>query len=105
MSSSAPSTAFSYSATAARRAAELAEARYRAGASDFLTLLDAQRTQLAADDALAQAEAGVNVGVVAVYKSLGGWGEPDVDPALATVKREIGDPAPHVESSTSLVQR
>lgn len=60
---------------AARRAAELAEIRYREGTSDFLTLLDAQRTQLAADDALALAEAGVNVGVVAVYKALGGWGE------------------------------
>ncbi|PPJ43182.1 MULTISPECIES: efflux transporter outer membrane subunit [unclassified Pseudoxanthomonas] len=68
---------------AARRAAELAEVRYRAGSSDFLTLLDAQRTQLAADDALAQAEAGVNVGVVAIYKSLGGWGEQDVAAALA----------------------
>lgn len=68
---------------AARRAAELAEVRYRAGSSDFLTLLDAQRTQLAADDALAQAEAGVNVGVVAIYKSLGGWGEQEVAPALA----------------------
>ena len=32
---------------------------------------------------LAQAEAGVNVGVVAIYKSLGGWGEQDVAPALA----------------------
>ena len=37
---------------AARRAAELAEVRYRAGSSDFLTLLDAQRTQLAADGGL-----------------------------------------------------
>jgi NodT family efflux transporter outer membrane factor (OMF) lipoprotein len=70
---------------AARRAAELAEVRYRAGSSDFLTLLDAQRTQLAADDALAQAEAGVNVGVVAIYKSLGGWGEQEVAPALAAM--------------------
>ncbi|KRG69992.1 efflux transporter outer membrane subunit [Pseudoxanthomonas dokdonensis] len=62
-------------ATAANRAAELAEVRYRNGASDFLTLLDAQRTALDADDALAQAEADVNVGVVTVYKALGGWGE------------------------------
>lgn len=68
---------------AATRAAELAEVRYRAGSSDFLTLLDAQRSQLTADDALAQAEAGVNIGVVAIYKSLGGWGEQDVVPALA----------------------
>ncbi|KAB7763456.1 efflux transporter outer membrane subunit [Xanthomonas maliensis] len=60
-------------ASAARRAEELAQIRYREGSQDFLTLLDAQRTQLAADDALAQAEAAVNVGVVGVYKALGGW--------------------------------
>ncbi|CAD5106125.1 efflux transporter outer membrane subunit [Zestomonas carbonaria] len=70
---------------AARRAAELAETLYRAGSSDFITLLDAQRTQLSADDAVAQAEWGVNVGVVAIYKSLGGWGEHDVTPALAAI--------------------
>jgi len=68
---------------AARRAAELAEARYRAGASDFLTLLDAQRSQLVADDALARAEAGVNIAVATLYKALGGWGEADIAPALA----------------------
>ncbi len=60
-------------ANAARRAEQLAQIRYREGSEDFLTLLDAQRTQLAADDALAQAEAAVNVGVVGVYKALGGW--------------------------------
>ena len=70
---------------AAHRAAALADVRYRSGASDFLTLLDAQRTQLAADDALAQAEAGINVGVVTIYKSLGSWGEQDVAPALAAL--------------------
>ena len=62
-------------ATAARRAEELAQIRYREGSEDFLTLLDAQRTQLSADDALAQAEAAVNIGVVDVYKALGGWGQ------------------------------
>lgn len=72
-------------AQAARRAESLAQIRYREGSEDFLTLLDAQRTQLAADDALAAAEAEVNVSVVAVYKALGGWGQaaqPSV--ALAT---------------------
>jgi len=63
-------------ADAARRAAVLADIRYREGSEDFLTLLDAQRTQLQADDALADAEAQVNVGVVAVYKALGGWRVP-----------------------------
>lgn len=59
-------------AQAARRAASLAQIRYREGSEDFLALLDAQRNQLAADDSLAAAEATVNVNVVAVYKALGG---------------------------------
>ncbi len=61
-------------AAAAREAERLAQAGYREGAQDFLTLLDAQRTQLAADDALADAEAAVNIAAVAVYKALGGAG-------------------------------
>lgn len=68
-------------AQAARKAESLAQLRYREGSEDFLALLDAQRNQLAADDALAAAEASVNVSVVAVYKALGGWaGQPG--PAL-----------------------
>jgi multidrug efflux system outer membrane protein len=57
------------------RAAGLARIRYREGVSDFLTLLDAERTQLQAEDAVAQAEAGVFTSVIAVYKSLGGVGD------------------------------
>ena len=63
-------------AEAAGKAEALAEIRYREGSEDFLTLLDAQRTQLQADDALADAQAQVNVGVVAVYKALGGFRGP-----------------------------
>lgn len=74
-------------ASAARRAEALAQIRYREGSQDFLTLLDAQRTQLAADDSLARAEAAVNVGVVAVYKALGGIGGPPAS-ALAGGQRE-----------------
>lgn len=55
-----------------RRAADIARVRYREGVSDFLTLLDAERTQLQAEDAVAQAEAGVFTGLIAVYKGLGG---------------------------------
>jgi multidrug efflux system outer membrane protein len=54
------------------RAAAIARVRYREGASDFLSLLDAERTQLQAEDAVAQAEAGVFTSVIAVYKALGG---------------------------------
>jgi outer membrane protein, multidrug efflux system len=48
-------------AQASRRAADLADAQYREGAADFLVLLDAQRTQLDAEDSVAQAETAVNV--------------------------------------------
>lgn len=54
------------------RAASIARARYREGVADFLALLDAERTELLAEDAVAQAEAEVFTGAVAVYKSLGG---------------------------------
>ena len=40
--------------------------------ADFLALLDAERTELVAEDAVASAEAQVFTGAVAVYKSLGG---------------------------------
>ena len=54
------------------RASSIARVRYREGISDFLALLDAERTQLDAEDAFAQAEARVFVSVVSVYKALGG---------------------------------
>jgi multidrug efflux system outer membrane protein len=54
------------------RAATIARTRYQAGVVDFLALLDAERTQLQAEDAVAQAEAGVFTSVIAVYKALGG---------------------------------
>src|SRR5690606_20150670 len=54
------------------RAASIARIRYREGAVDFLALLDAERTELQAHDAVAQAEAAVFTSVVAVYKAFGG---------------------------------
>jgi multidrug efflux system outer membrane protein len=54
------------------RAAMIARVRYREGAADFLALLDAERTELQAEDAVAEAEAGVFTSVIAVYKALGG---------------------------------
>jgi multidrug efflux system outer membrane protein len=54
------------------RAADIARTRYREGVADFLALLDAERTQLAAEAAVARAEADTFTAVVAVYKALGG---------------------------------
>jgi outer membrane protein, multidrug efflux system len=74
-------------AQASRRAAEIADTQYREGVADFLVLLDAQRTQLDAEDSVAQAQTAVNVSVVAIYKALGGVGQPLNDGAAAKVAR------------------
>ena len=48
------------------------EDQYREGQINFRVLLDAQLTELEAEDEVAQAETAVNTGAVAVYKALGG---------------------------------
>lgn len=68
-------------AAASGRAAELARIRYREGAIEFLRLLDAERTLLEAEDAVARAETDLNTSVVAIYKALGGGWE--VAPTVA----------------------
>src|SRR5271170_1899863 len=74
-------------AQASQRAAELADTQYREGVADFLVLLDAQRTQLDAEDSVAQAQTAVNVSVVAIYKALGGVGQPLKNAAPMNVAR------------------
>jgi multidrug efflux system outer membrane protein len=55
-------------------AARLARMRYDEGVADFLAVLDAERTRLAAEDRLAAAQSDAGVRLVAVYKALGaGW--------------------------------
>ena len=56
-------------------AAELARIRYLEGASGLLEVLEAEREQLAAEDALAVSQTRVNVGVTGVYRALGGGWE------------------------------
>ena len=60
-----------------RKAADLAEIRYREGTTDFLVLLDAQRERLNAEDSQAQAEVDLYRGIVAIYKALGGGWQPE----------------------------
>src|SRR5260370_18728449 len=55
-----------------KRAADISRFRYREGVADFLSLLDAERTQLQAEDAVAESEKDVYVAVIALYKALGG---------------------------------
>ena len=62
-------------AQASARAASLARTRYEEGAEDFLEVLDAERTQLEAEDRLAQTRTDAATSLVAVYKALGGGWE------------------------------
>jgi NodT family efflux transporter outer membrane factor (OMF) lipoprotein len=55
-------------------AARLAHVRFEAGAVDLFEVLDAQRAQLLAEDALADARTRSTVSVVALYRTMaGGW--------------------------------
>ncbi len=59
-------------ATAAQRAAVLAQDIYQAGLVDFNNVLDAQRALLIIQDQLAQSEGAVTSNLVRLYKALGG---------------------------------
>lgn len=76
---------------AAREAAELARARYRAGLESFLAVLDSEARLLAAQDALAESATATATAFVVLYEALGGgWegGEEEigvpVEPAAGT---------------------
>ena len=59
-------------AAASQTAARIARTRYEGGLVDFLDVLDADRTQLAAEDRLAQSRTDAATSLIAVYKALGG---------------------------------
>jgi len=59
-------------AAASERAAELARARFSGGVADFLQVLDAERTQLEAQDQLARGRTEAATAYAALYKALGG---------------------------------
>jgi multidrug efflux system outer membrane protein len=60
---------------ASATAADLARVRYENGASDFLQVLDAERTLLVSEDQLARSRTDAATSLIAVYKSLGGGWE------------------------------
>lgn len=57
---------------ASNRALELSQELYKQGVSDFQRVLDAQRNVFASEDSLAISEQELLVGIVAIYKTLGG---------------------------------
>ncbi|GGH06673.1 efflux transporter outer membrane subunit [Silvibacterium dinghuense] len=70
----------SQAAADSKRAADLADIRFREGATGLLDLLDAQREELEAEDAYATSHLNSASAAVSLYKSLaGGW--PQLQPA------------------------
>jgi multidrug efflux system outer membrane protein len=70
------------SVEASQTAAKLARERFENGATDFLTVLDAERVMLEAQDQLAQSQTQAATALVAVYKALGGgWEKPPASAA------------------------
>jgi len=53
----------------------LATQRYKQGLTDFLNVLDAERSLYGAQDALVQSNRQVAVNLIALYKALGGGWE------------------------------
>ena len=63
-------------ARSARAAADLARQRYQFGVDNFLTVLDAERVRLDAEDRLAQSRVEVTRQAASIFKALGGgWSE------------------------------
>jgi multidrug efflux system outer membrane protein len=58
--------------TESTKAARLARQRFEGGLSDFLSVLQAERDALAAQDSLAQSRMQTATALIAVYKALGG---------------------------------
>lgn len=66
---------FAKAATAAQRAAVLAQGQYQAGLVDFNNVLDAQRSLLVLQDELSQSNGAVISNLIRLYKALGGGWE------------------------------
>jgi NodT family efflux transporter outer membrane factor (OMF) lipoprotein len=75
---------FETAATSAERTTELSMLQYKAGETDYTTVLTSEQSQLSIEDSLAQTKGNVALGLISVYRALGGgWelrGDRDVVP-------------------------
>ncbi len=83
---------------AARLATNLARQRYQQGIADFLSVLDAQRSQLSAEQQLADSTTTVSTNLVAIYKALGGGWDSSV--AASAAPAPTAQPVPVVAPPT-----
>ncbi|MGD0786169.1 MAG: efflux transporter outer membrane subunit [Sedimentisphaerales bacterium] len=65
-----------------RKAVDLATQLYSQGQTEFLSVLDSQRSLFAAEDSLVQSTRNLSTDVVALYKALGGGWEETQDPNM-----------------------
>jgi NodT family efflux transporter outer membrane factor (OMF) lipoprotein len=73
--------------TSSKESLRLANQLYANGLSNFINVLDAERSLYQAQDALVQSDRTVSTDVIALYKSLGGgWETPDQQSQLAQAK-------------------
>lgn len=75
-----------------RRTLESATERFAGGLENFLSVLDAQRTLLAARDELVQSETNAVVAVISLYKALGGGWDPEAvgsEPPVAWASQAV----------------
>lgn len=71
---------------ASHRSAALAEERYRGGLADFLDVLEAQRSLLAAQDSVVQSDRRLGQNLILLFKALGGGWTPESEPKLAQAR-------------------
>lgn len=71
---------------AAREAYRIAELRWRTGATDFLSVLQAQQTSFTSADTLTQADLARFTASVSLYRALGGGWQATADPVVASAR-------------------
>jgi outer membrane protein TolC len=77
-----------------RRAVDLANRLYTQGLTNFLNVLEAERSLYTTEDALVQSQRNISLDLVALYKALGGgWEGPD-GPAPTQSRQGSEGPAP-----------
>jgi len=62
-------------AVASRRSTDLAIIQYKGGQADYTTVISAEQAQLAVEDSLASAQGNVVLGIISIYRALGGGWE------------------------------
>ena len=71
-----------------RKAVEIATKLYSEGQTDFLSVLDAQRSLFSSEDSLVQSTRDLSTDLIAIYKALGGGWDSSESANIAQVKTQ-----------------